>query len=125
MYCMPTQVEVVGVEGELQRIALNALKTRPSFAYTLQVTGLHVTEYHVHSAPTGLHILERQSEPHVWQVGALTVMFHAASFLRVPSHHSERTHVHVSRAQLHTPFAGGETRRGSCVQHRMVQRVCA
>jgi hypothetical protein len=29
------QVEVVGVEGELKQVALDTIKTRPNFAYTI------------------------------------------------------------------------------------------
>lgn len=29
----PTQVDVVGVEGELKEVAMRALQTRPNFAY--------------------------------------------------------------------------------------------
>lgn len=32
------QVEVVGVDGELKRVAQEALTTRPNFAYTLKVS---------------------------------------------------------------------------------------
>jgi outer membrane protein insertion porin family len=35
----PAQIEVVGVDGELKRVAQEALTSRPNFAYTLKVRG--------------------------------------------------------------------------------------
>lgn len=37
--CNYTQIEVIGVDGELKRVAQEALTARPNFAYTLKVGG--------------------------------------------------------------------------------------